>query len=642
MITCFQTTWRLTEQIVLWTVALITSMVQTCINVASQALQSVQQWQNSCITSSSQSCSSWGPFSFICYCVTSIVCTLVSVIVQIVVVIITVVCVLVAVVASVLVAILVAIVLILLWLVCIFVPCPSQMESPVPPDGGWMVTLGGKTTPHVSQGNAITVLPDGQLACESMIDVISNATTRIHLLELDFDPTFIATFTGQEDALNACAPGTKLLPALLAANARGVAVRILLNKNMFADDTSTVTTALHAAQPNTIELAGLHMFPEMMHAKALIVDTATAFTLGLPLDQGYWDTQLHPVFDPCNPSRRGSGAGGNVSVLGNVGNGVGNKPAHTVSLQMNGPAAADVDATFIALWNSVSTDQVPAPTPVAGTANQTIQIVRTAPKLSAAGMSNGENGVLEAYLSAINNAQRFIYIEEQYFNSPVIGKALVSALTSRPQLQLILLLNENPDMPTYKFWQNSLLGTLTSVPGAQVGVFSLWRTGAAPGGTEIMQCYLEAKASVVDDAWGTVGSANLDGASTGHMFEFLPAPAFCLSSANGWRNVELNAVLYDGIAGAPATGNVAALRQTLWQEHLGAGVDLTSPPASGGWLSLWKSVAAANVASLNATQTMGGGPSMLLPYATALEASSQLSEIGVNTSKFVVAPAVPS
>ncbi|HTW83169.1 MAG TPA: phospholipase D-like domain-containing protein [Candidatus Sulfotelmatobacter sp.] len=642
MTTCFQTTWRITEQLVLWTVGFITWLVQQCANVSTQVLQSVQQWQNQCITSSQQSCSSWGWFSFICNWVTSVVCTLVSVIVQILVLVVTLVCVILSVLAAVLIAVLVLIVIVLAWLVCIFVPCPSQMESATPPDGGWMVTLGGSTPPHVSQGNEVTVLPDGQLACESMVAAIAAATTRIHLLELDFDPAFIATFTGQDDAVNACMPGTTLMAALLAANARGVAVRILLNKNAFSDTTSSVTSFLQRHQPNTIEVAGLHVFPEMMHAKALIVDTATAFTLGLPLDQGYWDTQLHPVFDPCKPSRRGSGAGGDVPVLGNVGNGVGNKPVHTVSLQLVGAGAADVDATFIALWNSVSSDQVAAPTPVAGSGRQTIQIVRTAPPLPAAGLPSGETGVLEAYLRAINNAQRFIYIEEQYFNSPVVGNALVAALRARPALQLIVLLNENPDMPTYKFWQNALLSTLQAVPGAQIGTFSLWRTGAASNGmTEIMQCYLEAKVSVVDDLWGTVGSANLDGASTGHMFEFLPAPAFCFSAAKSWRNVELNAVLYDGIAGAPATGNVAALRQSLWQEHLGSGLDLTTAPA-GGWLGLWNSVANANVASLNATQTMGAGPSMILPYAGALEASSQLSAIGIDANLFVVAPAVPT
>jgi len=654
---CFQVSARITEQITLWAVSLVTTVQQVCSNVTTQILQAQQQWQNQCTQATSQACSSLGPFSAFCSWVTSTVCNLVAVIVQVLVVVVTLVCVLVTSVVALLVATLALIAFIIVWLFCIVVPCSSPMESSTPPDPGWMVTLGGSTPTAFSQNNTVSMLPDGMLACESMIEAIGNATQRIHLLELEFDPTFIATFSGSEGQINACTPALTMMQALLAANARGVIVRILLNKNIFADSISAIATFLSAAPPNTIEVLGLHVLPEVVHAKGLIVDTAVAFMIGLPLDQGYWDTQLHLITDPCTPSRRGSGAGGNVPGLGNVGNGVGNKPAHTVSLQIAGPGAADADMTFISLWNSVSTtDQIGAPVPVAGSGSQSIQIVRTAPPISgAAGLTHGETGVLEAYLRAINNARSFIYLEEQYFTSPVIGAALTTALKANPALQLILLLNENPDMPTYKFWQNALLKQLMALPGAQIGAFTLWRTGTAPGrpilvapgvtpgtGIEIMQCYLEAKVSVVDDAWSMVGSANLDGASTGHIFEFLPSPVLCFSAPNGWRNVELSTVLYDGIAGQPATGNVATLRTTLWEEHLGTGLNLSGPPPAGGWLSVWKTVAQQNVAGLNATQTMGEGPSMILPYAFALEAPSQLTELGIDITPLVVAPAVPT
>ena len=462
----------------------------------------------------------------------------------------------------------------------------------------------------------------------------------IHLFQLQFDAdpknSFIAEFDPHQKVL--------LVDALRAAAAREVKLRIIMNKNLLIDSVGALQKAFAGT---SVEVRGLSITPfGVMHAKGMFVDSAVAFIDGLPFTQGYWDTQAHLVDD----GRRGVGAGGDVAILGNVGNGVGKKPVHTVSLRLEGPAAADVDSTFVDLWNSVAPgDKVPNPVvPSEGPGGQTVQIVRTAPSLPQAGIPNGEKGVLEAYLRAINNARRFIYIEVQYFNTPVIVDALVRALRANPGLQLILLINENPDLPTYKYWQDYFLPNLSVIPQEQYGVFALWRTWPASkeGTHEIKQCYMEAKVMVVDDVWASVGSANMDGASLGHIFEFLPSPLSCLSSSNGWRNFELNAILYDGVADMPATGEVAALRATLWLEHLGSEAFSGNPaaPPPGGWLTLWKTVAQQNVAMLNALHSMDSGrgaPSHILPYATGLETEDQLSALGIDISKLQVDPAVP-
>jgi phosphatidylserine/phosphatidylglycerophosphate/cardiolipin synthase-like enzyme len=628
---------------------------KVCSQVASQVLQWQQQWQNQCSQVSSQVCNSlpW-PLSLVCNWVTSTVCALVSVLAQVLVTVVQTVCNLVSVLILVLVAVVqvvcpivrfvlealvlaaFVVVVAIIFILCTL-PCRAPMESSVPPDDGWIVTLGLPTPPKLSEFNHVQILPDGDLACQSMIAAVAAAKKTIHLIQLQFDSDFIATFIGTTAQ-------TKLTSALLAANDRGVRIRILLNDSAAVDSLPGLKTAF-AGRP-TIELAGLSLkfgglLPNgSLHAKGMFIDSDVAFVDGLPFMQGYWDTQSHFVSD----SRRGTGANADISYLGEVGNGVGDKPVHTVSLQLAGPAAKDVDATFVSLWNSVSSDQVTVPAGGLGLkGRQSVQIVRTAPPLNAVGLSN-EKGVLEAYLRAINNARHFIYIEDQYFTSPVIGAALITALNANPGLQLILLLNENPDLPTYKFWQNRLLNQLAVFPATRIGVFTLWRTTppAANQMAEIMQCYLEAKVAVVDDVWATVGTGNLDGASLGHIFEFLPSPLSCLSAANGWRNVELNAVLYDGIAQQPATGEVARLRQDLWQEHLGQALPTSPPP--GGWLALWNDIAAQNVASLNSSQSMTGpanSPSRILPYAPALQTVGQLNQLGVNTSLLNVAPVTP-
>jgi phosphatidylserine/phosphatidylglycerophosphate/cardiolipin synthase-like enzyme len=69
----------------------------------------------------------------------------------------------------------------------------------------------------------------------------------------------------------------------------------------------------------------------------------------------------------------------------------------------------------------------------------------------------GEQGVLEAYLRAIHMAERFIYIENQYFNNDTITQALIDALAAKPGLRLILLVNVTPDMPLYSRWQQDAI-----------------------------------------------------------------------------------------------------------------------------------------------------------------------------------------
>jgi phosphatidylserine/phosphatidylglycerophosphate/cardiolipin synthase-like enzyme len=538
---------------------------------------------------------------------------------------------------SIAILILVTIVTALLITVCLIVPCKLRMESSTPPDGGWIVTLGGESTPALSKKNAMALLPDGQLACEPILTVVRNAKQQIHVLNLLFSAE---DFDAEGAGVTHPPPSSILAQALLDANKRGVAVRLLMNQNWIAKGTDAPRKFFTSNQPNTVSIRGFHVSAvEMMHAKALIVDGLDAFVVGLPLDQGYWDTQQHLVTD----KRRGKGAGGDVSGFGEVGNGVGNKPAHTVSISLNGPAAADVDATFINMWNSLSsTDTVPAPMPQPSnreSAPSSVQITRTAPRLPrVTGLKGGEIGTLEAYLRAISNAKSFIYLEAQYLTNPVIGDALKRALKANSSLQLIMVLNENPDLPTYKWWENTRVIELSTLAPNQVGAFTLWRTESKPDAlNRIMQTYVESKVGIVDDVWVIVGSGNLDGASLGHIFELFPSPISCLAGRR--RNVELNASLYDGIAGQPRTFEAAQFRKALWREHLGTSAALGEPPA-GGWLSLWKQIATQNIASLNSVQTLAND-SRILSYAQALFPPGQLKELGVDISKLDVAPAVP-
>jgi phosphatidylserine/phosphatidylglycerophosphate/cardiolipin synthase-like enzyme len=69
------------------------------------------------------------------------------------------------------------------------------------------------------------------------------------------------------------------------------------------------------------------------------------------------------------------------------------------------------------------------------------------------------------------------------------------------------------------------------------------------------------------------------------------------------RHVELNIVLYNGVAGQPATNAIKDFREELWKEHLGLiGSPFPSKP-SGGWLELWTTTAQRKIDNVKAFAT---------------------------------------
>jgi phosphatidylserine/phosphatidylglycerophosphate/cardiolipin synthase-like enzyme len=486
---------------------------------------------------------------------------------------------------------------------------------------GWAATVGGATPSRLSTGNAVHILVDNQDACRAMVAMIDAATATVHLAQLWIDDTFIATFTGRVSVPSSAKPDKRVLNSLLAASRRGVSIRLLLNENAVFPDTFDETRDWFAQrQPNTVAVRRFPLAYETMHAKVLLTDpeleTAKAMVIGSPFQQGYWDSQSHLLIE----QRRGSKAL----------EGIGARPVHDVSISLAGPAVADVTELFVSLWNHRSqvefggADTLPDPTPRSAAAGaQSTQLLRTLPRGVLPGSADGEAGILEGYQRAIGAATDFVYLENQYFSSASIVHALRRAIAANPALQVILLINEHPDIPTYRGWQHRRLFREIGVPHSQVGVFTLWNTGMAAGRVSIQQCYVHSKVAVVDDSWATVGTANLDGISM---------DASELPLGRRRRSVEVNCVLLDGVAGQTATGAVAGLRQTLWSEHLG---QAPAVRPAGGWLALWNTCAAANVVSLNNTSPrLAAG--RVLPYRPESSPPSQLEALGVDTSRLTV------
>jgi phosphatidylserine/phosphatidylglycerophosphate/cardiolipin synthase-like enzyme len=227
---------------------------------------------------------------------------------------------------------------------------------------------------------------------------------------------------------------------------------------------------------------------------------------------------------------------------------------HDVTSRIRGPAAAELVEEFRARWRlggSGSLGEKAGRIPSPSGAKTTLQIGHTAYYPS----PGGQQDIWRAYLHALNQAERFIYIENQYFTAPSVKNAIIARLQRQPDLQVVILLPRKPEEffigPAIALRQSETIKALEAAaakraPKARrVHTFALTRWN--PSTSEYEDIYIHAKVAIVDDEWMTIGSAN----TFARSFNF---------------DTELNAFTND-------VKQVVSLRRALWSEHLEIGKD---------------------------------------------------------------------
>lgn len=462
-------------------------------------------------------------------------------------------------------------------------------------------------------------LVDNCAAYGAMLAAVRDAQRSIWISQLAFDPD-CKVYASGDSGTGADARGENLIDEILAASiGRAVEVKILLNSTLLLDTKRPLLRFLAKQKipARLVEVRGVSRFPRLLHAKMMIVDERRAFVIGSPFVNGYWDTPAHSAVDNRRPHRELAG-----------------RPVHDVSVGLSGPIVHELAGIFARYWRGADPrkrDRIPTERsksighPASGV---TATVVKTEPT---SGRGSNDCGSLEtraALLEGIGRARSFIYIEHQYLSSRPVVDALQRALTRAPEIEVILLLNQNPDVTAYRRWQNARLAGQGLLVHPRVGVFALWtgekQSGARPA---INQVFLHSKVVIVDDEWAMVGSANLDGASLDSYGDDFSGRV-ARRVFRDVRNFDVSIVL-TARKSAHTQNPIRELRERLWAEHLGHG---SSGAVEWGHLRRadWNRLAWRNVAALNKGVDMEG--TFILPYSTTPNPRDQLVDAGVRST----------
>jgi phosphatidylserine/phosphatidylglycerophosphate/cardiolipin synthase-like enzyme len=472
-----------------------------------------------------------------------------------------------------------------------------------------------------------------------MLHSIASARRSVWMTQLAFDVDCVAY--ARDVTSDSASPGgeTVLAEALLAAVERTpIDVRILLNATLLLDTTRPLRRFFAARQrgrdltPGTVQVRGLSRFPQLLHCKMVIVDGEEAFLLGSPFANGYWDDPRHRPVDARRPARE-----------------LGGRPLHDVSLRLTGAPVAELQQIFAELWTASGSppDSLPDSTgasagepalcprrgDVRGESNAApVRIVCTSPARVLPDARRGKTQIIDALLDGIADARSLVYVEHQYLSARPVASALAQALYREPDLELIVVLNQNPDVTAYQRWQNRRLAESGLLEHPRAGLFALWSVArGAPGGATatLNQVFVHSKVVVVDDLWATSGSANLDGVSLySYGDDFTGAVARRIF--RNVRNVDVNVVVSDRAVRGSRSRNVAGLRARLWSEHLELPVESLARRPPDGWLPLWRARAAANVAALGRAGAADEMRGFVLPYSARRTPALQLIDLGLH------------
>jgi phosphatidylserine/phosphatidylglycerophosphate/cardiolipin synthase-like enzyme len=355
-------------------------------------------------------------------------------------------------------------------------------------------------------------------------------------------------------------------------------------------------------------------WPAVHHQKLVLIDSKLAFVGGVNVTDGYRDTRKHDKPE---------------------------LPWHDVFVQVEGSGflVKDFERNYMGLWNqerkrmeaflqaakkalNVKGNIISRPvtdlTPKdlgSSAAPATIPKIPCQVHRTISRKGNDPKGIpvtkrqdiLDGYLAAIGEAEQYVYLENQYFREAAIADALIARHKEKPNLRTILLipkvieefLQGQGDILSKHgaALQFELLGRMKDKIGAALGLFALERADGK-------LIYVHSKLLLVDDKFGSIGSANCNPRS----FRI---------------DTELDFTWLDATV-------VKNLRMNLWNEALG------NPPMMNSWRPKDYVAKWTEIAKRNAKVTGAARKGFAIPFENTTKGDKQnVLELLVNISSWV-------
>lgn len=359
----------------------------------------------------------------------------------------------------------------------------------------------GRNCWRIEEAGRASVIIDACDYYHIIRQMMLRAERRILIIGWDFDPRILLDRDDSDESL-----GDFLLA--LAKKKPGVDIRILkwdLGALKLLVRGKALGWLARLAWQKSIKFTLDHAHPAgcSHHQKIVVIDDSFAICGGIDMTGDRWDRSAHNDEEPLRVRPNGKPYG----------------PWHDVTMAVDGPLARALAELSRDRWRRATGEELPKLEPRddlwPDELDPHFTDARFAIARTQAAYKDWEEvqEIEQLFIDAIESAERFIYIENQYFTSPKIAAAIMRRLEASNPPEIVLVTPITADgwleqvaMDATRLRLMKIIGAVD--PGDRFRIY----TPKTAGGEDI---YVHAKVMIVDDAFLKIGSANMNNRSLG-------------------------------------------------------------------------------------------------------------------------------